>query len=437
MSVKLSTEGLSVGYGRKPLIEDIAMRIGDGEIVTLIGPNGAGKSTILKTLTRHLQKIRGSVAIIGEDVSKMSDKKFAEKVSVVLTDRIKADRMTCEEVAAAGRYPYTDFFGRLTEKDRGIVEDSLKRVGVWEFKDRQFDSLSDGQRQRVMLARAICQQPQVLVLDEPTSFLDIKHKIELLDILRELAKEHGVSILLSLHEIDLAAKISDTVICVADDGIRKVGAPQEVFCGDTIKELYNIENGEYNLVFGSVELKAPQGKPSVFVLAGGGAGISVYRALQRRQIPFSTGILCENDIDYQVAKALAETVISIPAFEMPSEESLASAMEEIRRAGALYVAPQLRFGTCNAAMRKLIGDSALRGIAILEDPFAAKAKAESFESDAKTAAHFEKSDAKTAAPFEKNGGKVGTGEPAGGVMPALKSLQRAEDAEDESKIRTI
>lgn len=350
---RLSAHDLSVGYNKKVLIGGIELEIDAGEVVTLIGPNGAGKSTVLKSITRHLDLLGGTVYVDGEDAKSLTFRNFATKFSVVLTERLKTERMTCEEIVAAGRYPYTGFFGKLTQGDREIVAESMALVGASELADTPFEAISDGQRQRILLARAICQQPQIMVLDEPTSFLDIRYKIELLGVLRRLATEKKMSVVLSLHEIDLAAKISDKIVCVDGDRVLSAGTPEEIFRGDTVRRLYGLVRGDYNLLFGSVEMEKPQGTSRVFVLAGGGAGISVYRALQRRGIAFSTGILSENDVDYQVARSLATSIVSVPAFASVGEEDVARAAEETERAGALLAACR-KFGKTNARAEQLI-----------------------------------------------------------------------------------
>lgn len=360
---RLSAKDVSVGYNKKILIGGINLEIGAGEIVTLIGPNGAGKSTVLKSISRHLDLLGGSVYVDGEDAKALSVRNFATKFSVVLTERLKTDRMTCEEVVSAGRYPYTGFFGKLTEKDREIVAQSLRLVGGTALAETPFESISDGQRQRILLARAICQQPEIMVLDEPTSFLDIRYKIELLGVLRRLATEKGMSVVLSLHEIDLAAKISDKIVCVDGDRILSVGMPEEIFRGDTVRRLYGLERGDYNLLFGSVELERPQGASRVFVLAGGGAGIPVYRALQRRGIAFSTGILSENDVDFQIAHSLASSIVSVPAFGEVGEKDVRLAAEELDRTGALLIACH-HFGETNARAKELIGWAESKGYPI-------------------------------------------------------------------------
>lgn len=313
------TKDLAVGYNGNVLIHDINIGIEKGNIVTLIGPNGAGKSTVLKTITRQLEKLCGTVHIGKNDVFRWTPKEMAKQVAVVLTDRIRPELMTCAEVVAMGRYPYTNMLGRLTPEDREIVQASLARVHALELANQDFATLSDGQRQRILLARAICQEPEIIVLDEPTAYLDIRHKIELLDILREMAHEKGITVIMSLHEIDLAAKISDYLICVKGETIAAFGRPEEVLQPGVIEKLYDIENGSYNLLFGSVELTKPKGKPKVFVLAGNGCGIACYRELQKKQIPFATGILYENDVDAQVARELSDHVVTAPAFEPMNE----------------------------------------------------------------------------------------------------------------------
>ncbi|MCM1046035.1 MAG: ABC transporter ATP-binding protein [Candidatus Gastranaerophilales bacterium] len=344
------TKDLAVGYRGRSLIHGINIGVEKGKILTLIGPNGAGKSTLLKTITRHLARIGGTVAIGGKDIQDWSAKEMATRVAVVLTDRIRPELMTCEEVVAMGRYPYTNAVGKMTAADQEAVSRALFRVHATELKEQDFSTLSDGQRQRILLARAICQEPQAIVLDEPTAYLDIRFKIELLDILREMAHEEGTAVIMSLHEIDLASKISDYIVCVKGDTIAAFGTPEEILKEGVIESLYGLEEGKYNQLYGSVEFGRPKGNPKVFVTAGGGYGVPVYRLLQKRQIPFATGILYENDIDFSVALALGEHVVKAPAFEEMKEEQLKQALTWMQKAGALIDA-----GTPIGSMNKMNG----------------------------------------------------------------------------------
>ena len=320
MEEYFKTEELSVGYDGKALLENIDILLEKGKILTLIGPNGGGKSTILKSITRQLQAISGRVFVGGRDLSSWQPKELARQVAVVLTDRVKPELTTCAQVVALGRYPHTGVFGKFTEEDKKAVHRALERVNGLNLADKDFASLSDGQRQRILLARALCQEPEIIVLDEPTAYLDIRYKLELLEILRQLAREKGITVILSLHEIDLAAKISDYLLCVQGQK-TELGTPEQLLQNGTVERLYSMEKGSWNSLLGSVELPGISGAPQVFVVAGGGFGIPIYRQLQKQGISFATGILFENDVDYQVAKMLGSQVISCPAFEEMTEES--------------------------------------------------------------------------------------------------------------------
>ncbi len=323
------TDKLSVGYHGKPLLKDIELGIYKGQILTLIGPNGSGKSTILKNIIREMTPIGGAVMLDGKDIQNYGSREFAKQMSVVLTERVNTELLSCRDIVAMGRYPYTNYFGRLTKEDERIVDEALESVSALDIADKDFSQISDGQRQRIMLARAICQKPQVIVLDEPTSFLDIRHKIELLDILQKMAVKENVTVILSLHEIELANRISDIVMCVRADGRLICGTPSEIFTDDIIRELYGIKSGSYNCLFGCTELQRPDGAPKVFVAGGSGRGVSVYRRLQHFGIPFSAGILAENDCEYQVAKELAAEVASEKAFMAFSDKAFERACELI------------------------------------------------------------------------------------------------------------
>lgn len=354
------TDQLTVGYDGKPLIKGIEIKLNKGKILTLIGPNGAGKSTILKSITRQLKAISGSVYLEQEPMGKMSNKEVSQKLSVVLTERMRPELMTCEDVVATGRYPYTGTLGILSKEDKEKVRQAMEIVHAWDLRDRDFTAISDGQRQRILLARAICQEPEVIILDEPTSFLDIRHKLELLTILKNMVLEKEVAVIMSLHELDLAQKISDIVICVNGEYIEKYGTPEEIFTSDYIRHLYGITTGSYNSEFGCIEMEAFHGCPEVFVIGGNGSAIPVYRRLQRKSIPFATGVIHRNDTDYQVAKALAETVISEDPFEPVSEESYQKAKELLGKCRKVICCVR-EFGTMNRRNQELLCEAEKQG----------------------------------------------------------------------------
>ena len=253
MEAYLQTEDLAVGYQGRTLIGEISLGVQRGRIVTLIGPNGSGKSTILKTIIGQLPSISGSVFLDGADMRSRSRGDVARRMAILMTARMDPELMTCRDVVSSGRYPYTGRLGILREEDKKIVEDSLRQVDALDFADKPFQAISDGQRQRILLARALCQQPELIVLDEPTSYLDIRYKLELLTILRRMVREKNLAVLMSLHELDLAARVSDTVVCVAGDRIDKVGKPEEIFTREYIAKLYHMEPGKYDVCFDTLE----------------------------------------------------------------------------------------------------------------------------------------------------------------------------------------
>ena len=236
----LWAENLAVGYTGKVVISGISLDVSPGCIVTLIGPNGAGKSTILKTITRQLPPVSGAVYLDGKNLPALPESKVAQTMAILMTERAAPELMTCRDVVSAGRYPYTGRLGILSDADREEVSRAMELVGVAALAERDFSRVSDGQRQLVMLARAICQRPRLLVLDEPTSFLDIRYKLVLLSILKDLVSREKLAVVMSLHELDLARKISDTIVCVKDGAIDRMGPPEEIFSGGYIAELYSV-----------------------------------------------------------------------------------------------------------------------------------------------------------------------------------------------------
>ena len=340
--IYVQTEDLSVGYHGKVLLSDIALKVKKGEILVLIGPNGAGKSTIIKNIIREMNPIGGNIYVKGRKISDFTSKEYAKTMSVVLTEKIKTEMMTCRDVVAMGRYPYTNYFGRLTKEDEVIVNESL-------------------------IAGVMAMQPECIVLDEPTSFLDIRHKIELLDILQEMAVKDNVAVIVSLHEIELAAKIADYVMCVGADGKIEFGRPEKIFTDDRISSLYGLTHGTYNCMYGSTELKKPEGTPKVFVAGGAGTGVFIYRELQRLGIAFRAGILYENDCDFPVAKALASEVITEKMFEPIGKDTFEAACRKIDESDYV-IDTGCPVGQMNAMLKDVLEYAAEKKKIILKKP---------------------------------------------------------------------
>lgn len=255
MSAVLKTCDLAVGYGNVPVVRGVNLSVHAGQLVAIVGPNGGGKSTILKTAAGLLAPLGGTVRVGERDLHALSPRARAREVAVLLTGRVRTEYATCREVVEAGRYPHTGRLGVLGEDDRRTVRDAMALVGIEELAERDFMRLSDGQRQRVLLARAICQETPVLLLDEPTSHLDIRYQIELLSLLRDLARGRGTGILMVLHELSLAREGADWLVCVRDGGVLCEGTPAEVFCSGRMDELFDLEPGMYDAATGAVHVR--------------------------------------------------------------------------------------------------------------------------------------------------------------------------------------
>lgn len=246
----LTIESLCAGYGGRVIVNGISLRVSPGRITTLIGPNGAGKSTILRTIAGQIAPIDGVIRIAGADRDARSGADVARIRAVMMTERPAAEQMTCEEVVSVGRTPHTGRLGILSEHDREVVREAMALVRVADLADRDIRQLSDGQRQRILLARAIAQEPKLMILDEPTSYLDVRHKLEFLDLLEMLARERQIGILMSMHELEFARAVSDEIICVDAAGeVRSAGAPDEILTDALLSDLYGTERGRITALY--------------------------------------------------------------------------------------------------------------------------------------------------------------------------------------------
>lgn len=204
----------SIGYGKNLLIEGVNTEFKNGTLISLLGRNGTGKSTLLKAIAGLNPDYTGEILIHGKNLRGISKSVLAKEIAFVTTRRPRISNLSCRDIVSLGRSPYTDWVGRLTEKDRHMVDEALYAVDMQSFAERSIDSLSDGEAQRIMIARAIAQATPVIILDEPTSFLDLPTRFEVVELLRNLSKEEGKCILFSTHELDIALEISDEIALI-------------------------------------------------------------------------------------------------------------------------------------------------------------------------------------------------------------------------------
>lgn len=214
----LELRGVTAGYGDKVLVSDVWASVNGGEMVSVLGANGAGKSTLLRTIVGEIAALGGEVAVCGEPVWGMPARRLALRMSIVNTQRVDVDGLTAMDVAAMGRYPHTGFFGRLSDEDLSLTRAALRRVGMEGMAGRQMRTLSDGERQKVMVARALAQDTAVMVLDEPTAFLDVASRVELNALLGDLARQSGKAVVMTTHDVGQALEQSDRIWLLAGDG---------------------------------------------------------------------------------------------------------------------------------------------------------------------------------------------------------------------------
>lgn len=257
--------GLAIGYNdtkrRKVVQSNVNLSLMGGEVTCLLGLNGAGKSTLIRTLCGFQPPLEGKVLLRGKPLSSYSQSAFAREVGVVLTEKTNAGGITVYDLVSLGRHPYTGFFGSLKEDDHRIIEEALDAAGIWHKKENYVSELSDGERQKVMIAKVLAQQCPIIVLDEPTAFLDVTARIETMVLLRKLAKEQGKAIVLSTHDIDSAIQMADNLWLLSKGKAVRCGAPEDLIMDGTIGEFFSKENVVFDNATGKLSAAVSQIRP--------------------------------------------------------------------------------------------------------------------------------------------------------------------------------
>lgn len=237
----IKTKDLNISYGNLDIVKDLNLEIPKGKITTIIGANGCGKSTILKTIARILQPKSGDIFINDKNIKDQSSKELAKTMAVLPQSPQAPSGLTVEELISYGRFPHQKGFGKMKKEDKDIVSWALEATGISEFRDRKIEALSGGQRQRAWIAMALAQQTDILVLDEPTTYLDLAHQLEVLNLLEELNKKQRTTIVMVIHELNNAARFADHMIGVKKGKIACQGSAYEVMTKENLKELFNID----------------------------------------------------------------------------------------------------------------------------------------------------------------------------------------------------
>lgn len=237
----ISTNNLDISYEEALIVNAMDMNIPQGKITSIIGPNGCGKSTVLKAVGRLLKPKNGMVYLSGEDIRKLSTKEIAKQMAILPQSPTAPSGLTVSELVAYGRFPHQKGFGKLTPEDKEIVKWALTVTKLMEYEHREVDTLSGGQRQRVWIAMALAQQTDIILLDEPTTYLDLAHQLEILTLLFELNRDQGCTIAMVLHDLNLAARFSDYMIAIRSGKIISHGMPEEVMCAEVLREVFSID----------------------------------------------------------------------------------------------------------------------------------------------------------------------------------------------------
>ncbi|WP_017413907.1 ABC transporter ATP-binding protein [Clostridium tunisiense] len=240
--MNFSAENLTLGYGDYIVLKDINVTIPKNKITILVGSNGCGKSTLLKTMSRLLKPFAGKVVLGDEDIFSKPNKEVAKKLSILTQSPTAPSDLTVFNLVKQGRYPYQSWFNQWSKEDEKIVEYALEKTGISDIKDKKLSDLSGGQKQRAWIAMTLAQQTDIILLDEPTNHLDIKYKIEVLDLLKELNEKENRTIVIVLHDINLACRYADHIIAIKDGKVYGEGKPEEIISEGLIKEVFQINS---------------------------------------------------------------------------------------------------------------------------------------------------------------------------------------------------
>lgn len=293
--IKLQTMDLAVGYGGQALLHDLQLQACRGEMICLMGPNGVGKSTLLRALTTLQPPLRGEVLINSRPLYQLSALEVAREISLVLTERIEGGFLTVGELVAMGRYPHTGWAGKLTESDRSVVAKALSTTGLEQLAQRNLRELSDGQRQKAMIARALAQDGDLMILDEPLIHLDVSNKWEIMNLLRQTARDHGKALIMATHEMDLSIKLADKLWLISHSGQLSAGCPEDLILSGAFSHIFDGPNYRFDMNSGGFAV-IPQGP--LLQLSGADEGLLwTRRALTRA--------------GYQTVKENAETHIKV------------------------------------------------------------------------------------------------------------------------------
>jgi len=361
MDIMLSTNKLIFRYNQEPVLDDVNLEIDKGSFVSIIGPNGSGKSTLLKNISAELIPQQGAVILENQDIFTINKKILAQNMAVVPQETGGDFAFSVWEAVLMGRMPHQKRFQADSEQDMEIAARAMKLTNVWGLRDRMINELSGGEKQRVIVARALAQEPRILLLDEPTSHLDLQHQLELLELLHDLNHNRGLTIIAVLHDLNLAARFSQKILLLDRGRIFAYGTPAQVLTVDNIRKTYHIEvavttnaiSGGLNIIplskqRGQKGRQHRENLPSIHLICGGGSGSYLMEQLHQSGYPVSCGVLNIGDSDWKKAQDLKIPLAEEAPFAPISKKAL-QANEALIQAADIIVVLPVPFGAGNLA----------------------------------------------------------------------------------------
>ncbi len=371
--IAIKTENLSCGYGDKDVLKNISLSVKNDEFIGIIGPNASGKSTLLRTIDRVIEPKEGSIFLNQKDIVNMDKKEIAKEMSVVPQEFSTNYSFSVLKVVTMGRTPHLGPLEMENEEDMKIVKDSMKKTDTWQLADRPFTELSGGEKQRVVIAKALAQEPSVLLLDEPINHLDINNQLEILNLIKELSEKGEVTIISTFHDLNTAARYCDSLILLHDNKIHAHGPPEDVLSENNIKEVYGADvavrrqpETDSISITPLVETFGEKGESSykIHLICGGGSGKMLMHPLLRRGHQVTAGVLSPLDDDYNEARRLGISLVEGSPF-LPISKKTADRNRKLIEECDLIILTDMPIGKGNLKNLELAKEAAEKKPVIL------------------------------------------------------------------------
>ena len=365
--MSVSAKNIVFGYSSTPVIRDVSFQVDKGEFISILGPNGSGKSTLLKTINGLYIPTSGRIELMGENIERFKRRDIARKISLVPQDT--SFQFTVEEVVTMGRHPFKGRFEKEDERDRKLIYEAMEMTNTFDIRDRLITEISGGERQRVFIAKALAQNTEIILLDEPTSHLDINHQIDILNLLRRMNQEKGITIILVIHDINLATRYSDRILLLKKGSIISQGTPEDVITTENILNAYGmraaVERNRYTGHISVIPLEVNKRIRSelnirVHVISGGGSGQDLINVLYHRGYQLSLGVLNAGDTDWQYARSLKIPISEEKPFSGISDRAAKNNREMLTEAD-LVIMTNVPIGSGNLRNLKMASESLEQG----------------------------------------------------------------------------